>query len=94
MVKMVNVRKTKKEACGAQDCKKLKLPRMTQCKKLTLGVKGDGEGRRAKGAGRMTKGKGALCVQGKPKPVLNKKAKTTKKMLLQFQCQNCTFYFS
>merc|ERR550537_636162 len=77
---MVNIPKTRRNYCKAKTCKKHTLHKVTQYKsaKASLYVQGKRRyDRKQSGFG------------GQTKPVFKKKAKTTKKVVLRLQCQNC-----
>merc|ERR1711904_563371 len=81
-VKMVNVPKTRRTYCKGRDCKKHTLHKVTQYKAGKASLSAQGKRR----YDRKQSGFG-----GQTKPVFRKKAKTTKKIVLRLQCQECKF---
>merc|ERR1712006_45566 len=79
-VAMVNIPKQKKAYCKGKECKKHTLHKVTQYKtgKASLYARGKRRyDRKQSGFG------------GQTKPVFHKKAKTTKKIVLRLECQQC-----
>ncbi|KAI8101849.1 hypothetical protein M9434_006913 [Picochlorum sp. BPE23] len=77
---MVNVPKTKKAYCKGKKCKKHTMHKVTQYKTGKASLYAQGKRRYDK----KQAGFG-----GQTKPVFHKKAKTTKKIVLNLQCQIC-----
>merc|ERR1712205_279618 len=77
---MVNIPKTKKSYCKGKTCKKHTLHKVTQYKTGKASLYAQGKRR----YDRKQSGYG-----GQTKPVFHKKAKTTKKIVLRLQCQQC-----
>merc|ERR1712166_271771 len=77
---MVNVPKSKKAYCKAQECRKHTMHKVTQYKKGKDSISAQGKRR----YDRKQSGFG-----GQTKPVFHKKAKTTKKIVLKLQCSSC-----
>merc|ERR1711920_99385 len=83
MGEMVNIPKTKKTYCKDKECRKHTLHKVTQYKKGKDSLYAQGKRRYdAKQAGYV----------GQTKPILHKKAKTTKKIELKLQCSQCKTY--
>merc|ERR1712188_12072 len=79
-VAMVNVPKTKKTFCAGKKCRKHTTHKVTQYKKGKDSLVAQGKRRYdAKQAG----------FGGQTKPILHKKAKTTKKIVLKLECTKC-----
>lgn len=76
----VNVPKTKKAYCKGKNCKKHTMHKVTQYKTGKASLYAQGKRRYDK----KQAGFG-----GQTKPVFHKKAKTTKKIVLNLQCQSC-----
>jgi len=76
----VNVPKTKKAYCKGKQCKKHTVHKVTQYKTGKASLYAQGKRRYDK----KQSGFG-----GQTKPVFHKKAKTTKKIVLNLQCQQC-----
>lgn len=76
----VNVPKTKKAYCKGKQCKKHTVHKVTQYKTGKASLYAQGKRRYDK----KQSGFG-----GQTKPVFHKKAKTTKKIVLNLQCQLC-----
>merc|ERR1712060_905187 len=77
---MVNVPKTRRTFCAAAKCRKHTLHKVTQYKKGKESVFAQGKRR----YDRKQKGYG-----GQTKPIFHKKIKTTKKIVLKLQCNEC-----
>ena len=80
IVLQVNVPKTKKAYCKGKNCKKHTVHKVTQYKTGKASLYAQGKRRYDK----KQAGFG-----GQTKPVFHKKAKTTKKIVLNLQCQIC-----
>lgn len=81
---MVNVPKTRKTFCASKKCMKHSLHKVTQYKTGKASLYAQGKRRydaKQKGFG------------GQTKPVFKKKAKTTKKVVLRLECQECKYKF-
>ena len=78
--RQVNVPKTKKAYCKGKQCKKHTVHKVTQYKTGKASLYAQGKRRYDK----KQSGFG-----GQTKPVFHKKAKTTKKIVLNLQCQSC-----
>ncbi|RWS15416.1 60S ribosomal protein L44-like protein [Dinothrombium tinctorium] len=78
---MVNVPKTRKTYCKGK-CKKHTMHKVTQYKKSKESVHAQGRRR----YDRKQRGYG-----GQKKPILRKKAKTTKKIVLRMECSDCKY---
>ncbi|GAU89995.1 hypothetical protein RvY_02479 [Ramazzottius varieornatus] len=77
---MVNIPKTRRTFCKGKKCKKHTLQKVTQYKR---GKESEyAQGRRR--YNRKQRGYG-----GQTKPILRKKAKTTKKIVLKMECTEC-----
>ena len=76
----VNVPKTKKAYCKGKECRKHTTHKVTQYKTGKASLYAQGKRRYDK----KQAGYG-----GQTKPVFHKKAKTTKKIVLRLQCQQC-----
>ncbi|OQV22428.1 putative 60S ribosomal protein L44 [Hypsibius exemplaris] len=77
---MVNIPKTRKTFCKGKKCKKHTVHKVTQYKR---GKESEySQGRRR--YNRKQRGYG-----GQTKPILRKKAKTTKKIVLKMECVDC-----
>merc|ERR1719487_1557214 len=79
---MVNIPKVKKAYCKSKECGKHSMHKVTQYKSGKASLFAQGKRR----YDRKQSGFG-----GQTKPVFRKKAKTTKKIVLRLQCQECKF---
>ncbi|VDQ09820.1 unnamed protein product [Trichobilharzia regenti] len=77
---MVNIPKTRKTFCKSSKCKRHTLHKVTQYKKGKDSLYAQGKRR----YDRKQSGYG-----GQTKPILRKKAKTTKKIVLRLECSQC-----
>nr|CAX77697.1 ribosomal protein L36A [Schistosoma japonicum] len=77
---MVNIPKTRNTFCKSSKCKKHTLHKVTQYKKGKDSLYAQGKRR----YDRKQSGYG-----GQSKPILRKKAKTTKKIVLRLECSQC-----
>merc|ERR1712018_371681 len=82
LANMVNVPKTRKTFCKGKDCRKLTLHKVTQYKTGKASVFAQGKRR----YDRKRSGYG-----GQTKPIFHKKAKTTRKIVLKMECQECKY---
>lgn len=77
---MVNVPKTRRTYCKSGKCKKHTVHKVTQYKK----------GKESSAAqGRRRYDRKQQGFGGQSKPILRKKAKTTKKIVLRMECSEC-----
>merc|ERR1712046_28784 len=77
---MVNIPKLRKTYCPHPDCRSHKLFKVTQHKKSS-------ESKNAQGRRRYDRKQQGFG--GQSKPILRKKAKTTKKLVLRMECSVC-----
>merc|ERR1712217_682361 len=77
---MVNIPKLRKTYCPHPDCRSHKLFKVTQHKKSA-------ESKNAQGRRRYDRKQQGFG--GQSKPILRKKAKTTKKLVLKLECMVC-----
>merc|ERR1711966_179344 len=80
VLEMVNIPKTRKTLCPGKKCKKHTMHKVTQYKTGKASIFAQGKRR----YDRKQAGFG-----GQTKPVFHKKAKTTKKIVLRLECQEC-----
>merc|ERR1712127_1122420 len=78
--KMVNIPKSKRAYCQNKECRKHQMHKVTQYKTGKASLMAQGKRRYDK----KQAGFG-----GQTKPVFHKKAKTTKKIVLKFECTKC-----
>ncbi|KAI0978182.1 hypothetical protein GJ496_011492 [Pomphorhynchus laevis] len=79
-IKMVNVPKQRKTYCRGRSCRKHTLHKVTQYKK---GKESEHK------LGRRRYNRKQQGFGGQTKPILRKKAKTTKKVVLRLECTVC-----